>query len=50
MTTKPYKSGKGKLARKQKMLSDRRNAHSITIRTVKNPSAFRAPGSMKGRS
>jgi hypothetical protein len=47
--TKPYKNvGKGKLGYKMKRLNERRNAHSQTIRQVKNPSAFRTPGSMKG--
>lgn len=49
-TAKPYrKGGKGKLGRKQKHLSARRNAHSATVNGTKNPAAYRAPGSMKGR-
>ena len=49
-TSKPYKSGKGKLAQHQKRLGNRRNAHSDTLKrlpTNVNPLAFKAPGSMK---
>lgn len=49
MTTKPYKNiGKGKLGWKQKRLNERRNAHALTIKSAKNPNAYRIPGSMKG--
>lgn len=49
MTTKPYKSGKGKLAKRMTRLNLRRNSHAATIndKSVKNPLAFRTPGSMK---
>jgi hypothetical protein len=49
-TSKPYKSGKGKLAQHQKRLSDRRNAHSYTIGHLPGnvpATSFRTPGSMK---
>ena len=49
-TSKPYKSGRGKLAQHQKRLGDRRNGHSMTLKTLPsnvNPLAFKAPGSMK---
>jgi hypothetical protein len=46
-TSEPYKSGKGKLAQHAKRLSDRRNAHSQTIRMAKHAPAFKTPGSMK---
>ena len=47
-TSKPHQGG-GKLAKKQKRLSDRRNAHSMTLKmlpTNANPLAFKTPGSM----
>ncbi len=43
-TSKPYKSGGGKLAKRMANLSRRRNAHSATIRT--NPLGYKTPGSM----
>lgn len=48
-TSKVYKSGGGKLAKKQKKLGERRRAHSATLadNSVKNKSAFKSPGSMK---
>jgi len=46
-TCKPYKSGKGKLAKMQANLGRRRSAHSDTLKDVKNGSAFKTPGSMK---
>lgn len=46
MATKSHK-GKGKLAKAQKRLMERRNAHSATIKSSKNPAAFKTPGSMK---
>lgn len=48
-TSKPHKGG-GKLAKRQKRLTERRTAHSATLRSLPsnvNPAAFRAPGSMK---
>lgn len=51
-TAKPYKGG-GKLARAQRVLNIRRNSHSLTLKSLpsqSNPMAFKAPGSMKGRS
>ena len=52
-TSKPYKSGKGKLAQHQKRLSNRRNAHSQTLKTLPsnvNQLAFKTPGSMKQKN
>ena len=49
-TSKPYKSGKGKLAQHQKRLGNRRNAHSYTVGHLPTnvpASAFKTPGSMK---
>lgn len=49
-TSKPYKSGKGKLGAHQKRLSDRRNAHSMTLKQLTGktpPGAYKTPGSMK---
>jgi hypothetical protein len=48
-TCEPHK-GKGKLAKKQKRLTERRTAHSATLKSLPsnaNPTCFRAPGSMK---
>ena len=46
-TCKPTKrSGKGKLGAKQARLNRRQNAHADTIKTVKQPLAFKMPGSM----
>lgn len=44
VTSKPYKSGKGKLGKRMRELNRRRNAHSMTIKT--HPNGFKTPGSM----
>lgn len=49
-TSRPYKSAKGKLGKHQKRLGNRRSAHSATIRNVKQPLAFKTPGSMKQKN
>jgi hypothetical protein len=47
-TSKPWRrQGKGKLGKKQARLNARRNAHSATIRGIKQPLAYKTPGSMK---
>ncbi len=49
-TSKPYKkAGKGKLGKHMKRLSERRNAHSDTIKSG-DAAAYRIPGSMKQKS
>jgi len=51
-TSKPHKGG-GKLAKRMKRLSDRRLAHSATLKSLPgktNPAAFKMPGSMNGRT
>lgn len=35
------------LRKREARLNARRNAHSATIKQVKNPAAFKQPGSMK---
>lgn len=49
-TSKPYKSGKGKLGKHQKRLGQRRSAHSATIARASNATAYKTPGSMKQRN
>jgi len=44
-TAKPHNGG-GKLAKRQAWLNARRNDHSLTIKNIKNPAAFKTPGSM----
>lgn len=49
-TSKPYKSGKGKLAKHQANLGRRRSAHSDTLKSLssaQNPLAYKTPGSMR---
>lgn len=49
-TCKPCKdTSRGKLGRKQKRLNMRRNAHSLTVKTVhaNQIGAYKTPGSMK---
>lgn len=50
-TCKPRNNNrKGKLAKAQAKLGMRRNAHAATIKIVKDPMAFKTPGSMRQQS
>lgn len=50
-TCKPRNNNrKGKLGKASAKLAQRRLAHSATIKSVKDPMAFKAPGSMNQRT
>jgi hypothetical protein len=54
MTTKPTKIHTGKhqegkkLGKRRERLNRRQTAWSATVKGIKNPAAYRMPGSMKG--
>lgn len=50
-TCKPRNNNrKGKLAKASAKLARRRLAHSATVKSVKDPMAFKTPGSMRQQS